>query len=678
MMKRFILFFCFLIVSYSAWSETAYLTLVNRDSTKTFSKTDISIHVGDKEIPLSEFFAVDVANRDPDLLNHPAARRQYIVVIDLLYLNPSQVLEVRKLVQQFVSQVPPDDLIALAAITNQDGLRFFSGLTADRSKLIAGWNAMGKVVLSGMVEGPEGNLYPSNFSAETAPLQLLPDQEFLANLKTYQTDPKVKEQLAPVYIQALVDLSSLFSTIQGRKHLIFFTPGTDVKGLSVDLTEMAKQRQKDDEQKKKDEIAESEEHKNLTELTRPGPRDIEKIAQAGPGTKKSRESDAGVVSRLVEGSDGHIHVFNPSTEDNGFIKDLTEKTQGSYHKLQDFSSAVTQILDSDKTFYVLGWKAEHEKNFHELHPINIKAGASKIEAPTRWLALKPVTEYTPLEMKAHLAQALYKRFGEEDSYRFWSDIILDDGVNRVSSFTEIPGQHLLNTKSRQLKLQFYGYAMEQDQIVDFYSTPISMDLTNPKLKERLQKAGLKVWNVLFAGHGPVTVRTIVLNTETGQTISHTGVVHYKDTDFLLSNPFFPSSNFDWVFWPKPDQTLARRGKQVKYPYTVGADIFAPELNPRVQSAEKGKVIYFKMYNFTQGNNRPSVHLRFLGENGTSFEIEKFGLMQQPRTVQRGGMEAFWTIESLPNLTKGSYRLQVDVIDHGKNKEVIRDVPTTVP
>ncbi len=671
-MKRAPIFFSFLFLCSIASSETMYLTFVSKESKGALAQSEVSFRMDDAEVPLTEFLHVDTTARDANVLAHPVGRRQYVLLIDFLNLTPSQVLEIRKLAQDFVAQVPKEDLIALAGITNEDGLRFFSGFTADRSKLITGWNAMGKVVLSGMMEGPDGNLYSSTFSSDPVPPALLSDEEFLANLKTYEVDPKTREELSPLFIQAFVDLASLLSTIQGRKNVILFSPGTDVKGLRVDLKEMKKE-----EKEEEGEDARAD-HKTLREITQLGPRDLEKMAKQGLQTKRSRDNDANVVSRLIEGTDGHVHIFNPSSEDNGFLKDLAEKTIGSYRKLQEFASSAPQILSSDQNFYILGWQGQREKSFHELHIIQMKAGNTKADFPLRWLAPKPLSEYSPLEKKAHLAQAQYRNFPSSDQYRFWSDIILDDGLNRVSTFTEVLGNSLIATKAKQMQLDFYGFAIEQDgTIVDFYHLPVSLDLSNATLKGKLQKAGLKVWNVLFAGHGPISLRTVVLNSNTGETFTHSGRIPFRDTDFLLTNPFFPSYNFEWVFWPKPDQVQTRRGKEVMYPYKVGPNIFFPELSPRVQADDKGKVIYFKVYNFSPGEKYPSVRLRLLGDNGTTFEIEKFGLMQEPRLVQRGGVELFWTIETLPGLSKGNYRLRVDVIDRGKNKEVIRDVETYV-
>jgi len=188
------------------------MTFLSKDS---LSKSDLILKLDEKEVPIVDFLKVDLASRDPISLSHPAGRRQFIFLVDFLYLSPSQVLEARKLIQGFVEQIPKEDLVALAGITNEDGLRFFSGLTTDRSKLIAGWNSMGQVVLNGMTEGPDGNFYPANFSASPPALQLLSEDAFLGNLKAYTVPEKAKAGMAPLFVQSFVDLSSQI----GRAHV---------------------------------------------------------------------------------------------------------------------------------------------------------------------------------------------------------------------------------------------------------------------------------------------------------------------------------------------------------------------------------------------------------------------------------------------------------------------------
>ena len=670
-MFRMKLAFVFLFtVSYVASAETVYWTFPKKDAAETLSKQDIALRLGEKDVVVSEVFAVDTTNRTLEILSHPAGRRHYFLILDLINLTAPQALQSRKLVEDFLNRIPKDELVALGAITNEDGLRFFSGLTADRSKILSGWNAMGKVVISGNVEGPEGNIYPSDFLAERKIVQLIPDQEFLSNLKTYALNDKAKQELAPLYVQAFVDLASLMSTVPGRKHLIFFSSGTDVSGLQVNLEDFSGAKQ---EQQKTEQEQAEEDHKTLREITQVGPRDRASMDTSDRSTS-GRTNDANVISKLLQGTGTHVHVFRPGDQDNGYLKDLSQKTKGIYQTMQAFPSASQEILNSDKSFYVIAWQTTLQRDFHELQEFELKTRNERVESTPRWLAPKPVIDYTILEKRIRLSQAIYKNFDSAKDYRFWTDIVLDDGFNRISSFTQVPGKPLLNLKAPKLDLMFYGFALEEDgALLDYSSTAISLDLTNANLIGRLQKTGLKVWSVLFAAQRPVTVRTIVWNDSTGEAMTHSAIVDFDATQLLLTTPFFPSSNFDWILWPAPDQVSNRRGKEILYPYQIGADVFAPELFPRLQPQEKGKVVYFKLYNYTPGEKYPEVRLRLISENGNSTEIQKFALLQQPRLIPRGGLEVFWTIDSIPGLNKGSYRFQVNVTDQAQGKSVFRDV-----
>ena len=670
----------FLTLSNLCSSETVYLTFPKTNSGTTLTQQDLSLRINNVDVRPSEFFAVNTSSRDPALLSHPAGRRQYFILVDLIHLNAAQALHIRKLVQDFISLVPREDLVALAAITSEDGLRFFSGLIQDRSKIIHGWNAMGKVNLSGQTEGPEGNLYASSFSPAAAPPEFISDQEFTTNLKKYAVSEKAREQLAPLYVQAFVDMASLLSTVTGRKHLIVFGPGTDVTGLNVNLEELSKSKTEEEQEKEgtASEIQQqAEQHKTMREITTQTTPD--RASMAAPLQNRSgKGNDANVVSRLIQGTGTQVHVFRPADQENNFLKDLAQKSKGLYKKIQDFPAVTKEILNSDTQYYVVAWNAQAQKDFHELQDLTLKAKNERIDTPPRWLAPKPISDYTALEKRIRLSQAIYKNLGSGNNYRFWNDIILDDGFNRISTFSQVSGKHLLGTKARKLDLVFYGFAMEEDgSLLDFASTPISLDLTNSKLIERLQKTGLKVWNVLFSGQKPVTIRTVVWNNETGDAITHSSIIDFDVSQFFLTTPFFPSSNFEWILWPAPDQALRRRGQEVLYPYQIGNNVFAPELYPTLQSAEKGKVVYFKMYNFTPGDKYPAVKLSLIAENGNAIEIQKFALLQQPRLIQRGGLEVFWTIDSIPGLHKGNYRFQVNVTDTAQGKSVIRDVLTAV-
>src|SRR5687767_10183388 len=101
---RLSLFFIALSIVASLCSgETVYLTFPGNNSAEKVLKEDLQLRIREKEIAITELLQVNTASRDYNILSHPAGRRQYFIVVDLLYLNASQALEVRKLIQDFVS-----------------------------------------------------------------------------------------------------------------------------------------------------------------------------------------------------------------------------------------------------------------------------------------------------------------------------------------------------------------------------------------------------------------------------------------------------------------------------------------------------------------------------------------------------------------------------------------------
>jgi hypothetical protein len=203
-----------------------------------------------------------------------------------------------------------------------------------------------------------------------------------------------------------------------------------------------------------------------------------------------------------------------------------------------------------------------------------------------------------------------------------------------------------------------------------------LDLQDEKVKQQLAKAGYKIWNLLWAKHGTVNVRWIMTNSLTGETVTHTERLEIPDSDLTLSKPFFPAVNFDWLVWPKLQASQSRRGYQIQYPYRIGADFFLPELTPKIKK-ERAPVCYFKIYNLLPESKNPPIAFALVDEKGQMAQISQFGLKQEPKFLEHGGMETFWKIVALPNVTPGSYRFRVDMTDTVRRKEVIRDVTLDV-
>jgi hypothetical protein len=657
-MFRFAFVLLITIVSFAAAADTNYVSIIGKDDNDSLlEQKDLKLEIEGKEVPIKEFFFVDTLHPKQKTLLHPAGRRQHIILLDLVFSKPDDIVKARTWMEDLASKASPYDLFALAGITQTNGLRWFCNLTSDRNQLRAGWNSISKDKPAGFMEGPEGNLYPANFKNSTS-IPLLNENSFRKNLDGILVKShSEKDQF--IAVQGLIDVAYLLSTIQGRKNVYFITPGFDTKGLMVTL---------DLERKKKTttESGTEKEPESLETITNTyrSIEELEAIASARPGPPK--QMGAEIVPELFSGTDSHVNVLSFAPERNGFLDDLTSKTGGSYH-LGNFDPA--QVLNTDRFYYIAGW--EDVATEKALCSIHFSSHNRKIETTGKWLAPKNHTDYSVEEKRAKIAEAIFKDYKKADpSHQFWADFYFEGGLNKVPMFVQISGDYLLRTKSDSRKLEIYNFVIDADQsIVDLQSSVIELDLKNKKLRERIENAGLKVWHVLLGSTKPMEVRWVILDDQSGEIFTHSEVLDVKENQMTMSRPFMPSTDMRWVIWPKPDETISHRGVDIRYPYTSANGFFFPDLSPQINLVEKNRVVYFRLYNLLPESTNPPVHFHLMDSQGNSSEITQFQLLQKPGMLQHQGIELFWIVNAFPNVQPGTYRFRVDVQDPAGKGEI---------
>ena len=649
-----------LISTVSSAADVAYVSIVGGNEESLLEQKDLKLEVDGKEIPIKEFFYVDTLHPKQRTLLHPAGRRQHVIVLDLVLSKADDIVKARAMMEELSSKAPEQDLFAMAAITQVDGLRWFCHLTSDRNQIRAAWNSISKEKASGFDEGPEGNLYSSKF-AGTVPVQQISEDSFRKNLATFA--PKATDQDRFIVVQGLVDIAYLLSTIEGRKNVYLFTPGLDAKGLSVNLD--LDRRKKGETQQ----AAAANDPTTFDSMATPT-RDIEELAKQGP-SRRPRETGVEIIPDLYSGTDAHVHVISSSAERNGFLEDLTSKTTGVYF---DGVLDTTRVLNSDRFYYVISWEEmETEKT---LNSLKVSSGNREIQASNKWLAPKYFAEYTRDEKRAMISEAVFKDYGQQQpDVNFWADFYFEEGLNKIPAFTQISGSKLLKGNQESRVLEIYGYVIDSDQkIVDFRSSVVEMDLTNKKLRERLEKSGVKVWQILLGSTKPMKIRWIVLDGQSGEIMTHSMAFDVKETEMTMSNPFVPSTDMQWIIWPKPTDQLGHRGVNLRYPYSTGDGVFFPELAPVVNTNDKSRVVYFKIYNLLPESQNPPVRFHLLDSQGKASEVMEFNLLKKPSQIEHQGLELFWTVNAFPNVQPGEYRLRVDIKEPAGKTGIAAEIP----
>jgi len=672
--------FCFctfiLLAALPLWATPVYLSFVEKGE-GSIDKSQVHLKLEEVDVAVADLTYVDTTNRSSQILAHAGGRRLYIFVYDFLFSTPDSLLQARKTTEMFLAIIPPQDLISVAGITSRDGLKLFCAPTADRNKVIAGLNWMGQKKIDGMIEGPEGNLYPEDFSASNTPVGLIPDAAFLQNIKSYAVAEKDKKEVRPVLLQSLADLGFLLSALDGRKHVILFTPGADSSGLNINLP----LREKVSKKRAPDQPGADIEHQDIDSITdtSASPERLQAKASVGPRRRPKTQSGE-TLPDLVAGTDAHVHIFHSGTQEYGLFKNLASRTEGTFVTPEtDVNSTIDQIVSSDKSFYVVSGEATTDK-MKDLNAVHLNVQGKEVSATQKWLIPKIPTNYTPMEKKAKIAESIYKnQHRPPASYHFWADFMLDQSSSRLPVFIQIDGPSLLQTKAEILDLEFYAFSTDKSgAVLDFSYFVFSLDLKNKSLQDKLKSSGIKIWNVLLGNVQPATVHWSIVNLQTNEMLDQSVSIEGMEPTMTLTQPFFPDLNLDWIVWPNPMQNQTKRGLDISYPYKVGADmLFFPSFSPTLKKATDGQVFFLRAYNLSTPGKIPNMRVSLVDAGGKASEIKTLGLLQNPTPVEPKGMGMFWRLATVPDLAPGDYELKVSTMDPVRNQEIIREMQTKV-
>ena len=674
-----IILILFLIASApSLVADPVYLTFLASEH-GPLDKGQVTVRFDEVEGTVTEVLPVDTSNRPPAILQHPGGRRLYVFVYDFLFSSPENLVQARKNTEAFISKIPKEELIAIAGINGVDGLKMYCAPTADRNKVIAGLNWMGQKKVTGMLEGPEGNLYPENFSGSETPLALLPDATFLQNIRGYAIREKDQEKMRPVLLQGLADLGFLLSTINGRKHLLLFTPGTNTEGLSIHLPlRTAPPKRKPGAADQAPDVP----HDDLDSITDTTMTKERMLSRAGEGgyKRKGQKQSGDTLADLIAATDTHVHVFHNGTQEHNLFKNLTTRSAGNFvTPEQDVASVIDKVLSSDRMFYVMKADVAVDK-MKDLNNMRINVQGKDITASSKWLLPKIPANYTSMEKKAKIAENIYKDYGRPPAeYGFWSDFLLEQNGSRLPSFVQIDGPSLMQNKSEFVDLEFYGFSTAQDgSVLDFTYFVFSVDLTNKNLKEKLKSSGVKIWSVLLGNMQPATVNWTIMNLQTNELVDQSVPIDGIAPAMTMTQPFFPSLNLNWMVWPAPTSSTTKRGKEITYPYKEGKDmLFFPDISPVLKKSVDGQVFFLRVYNLPSAGKIPPVRVSLVDSSGKANEVKTLGLMQNPTPVEPSGMGLFWKLATLPNVPPGEYQLKITALDPARNQVIQREVKTKV-
>ncbi|HEX6199598.1 MAG TPA: VWA domain-containing protein, partial [Thermoanaerobaculia bacterium] len=216
---------------------------------------DFEVYDRGRQQVVTGFDVVDLGVLEPGAIQGPraldlaipsAARRHFLLLFDLTFATPASVTKARDAAHDFVLQeLHPTDLAAVATFSLDLGPRLLVTFTPDRAQLARAIDTMGAPRLLDqngtvdplrfMIEDPNRPGMSSTFGESERGAGSFAgrvDQEVSEYLKVIA---KQMDKLEKIYLRgrvsswvsALDEMAQTLGTVDGRKHVVFFTEGFD-------------------------------------------------------------------------------------------------------------------------------------------------------------------------------------------------------------------------------------------------------------------------------------------------------------------------------------------------------------------------------------------------------------------------------------------------------------------
>jgi len=630
---------------------------------------------------------------------YPAARRQFLLFFDFAFATPARISEARKASLDFIQEkILPTDLAAVATYSHMGGLKIIANFSNDREQLFHTINTLGLVESRQRMNGPAGFSFPTfaqtpqDFMARAestdtiaAAIGAAEFRELLQRTQK-QTERIYKGHVAD-FVSELKKLSIALNTIQGRKHIIYFSEGFDSKVITG---------------------------KSLHGLSQ----DSEDFAASGgipPSDTESRFGDTGLRMKLynalkmIASADTPIHTIDIGglrtqagalTQIDGVARDMTAIRRGqealtvmsretggqTYRNINTLDEPLKNLLKVTNSYYIIGYYPEDTKKKGKFRKIKIKTNRPAVSISYRkgYYEEKPYKEYSNLEKRLQLVEYIVKDIprGEIQFDSFVSAFRGKEGICQVPVLIKFPGRQFLERR-KNIKLEIYGYAISNSGVFKdyFYQT---LTISPGKVKKKLELYGIKHFDLNLVPPGDYMIRLIVRDKETGEIGCQTQEISVPDYDkgnLALSGLVFIQPDTGWIlsrgYNPKTP-TGRKKGVNLPldYPYVLNNKPFVPGVVPVLNSSSKAQ-FYLRVYNLRLHPQLqvPQTEMSFeiMDKDGKSTLFRDVNLLQTPTQLEPGVFDFLFQADFL-NLAPGPYQLKLSFKDSLATQEVVSKTP----
>ncbi len=444
-----------------------------------------------------------------------AARRNFLLLFDLSYGNPKSFARAQKAARDFVTgAVAPNDLVGVATIDADRGLRLLSAFTTDRSLTEAAVTNPSELVSHDPLQ--IAGRYAFQAVTSGAP-RVGADPELIAGhmklyLDTTHENDQFERRRVELQLGWLGELAMMMRRVPGRKQVVLLSEGFNAQSVQG-----------------RDARDSAESATEMEQVTRGATFRVDNDVRLGSTaalsalaamTKTFHEADVVLHAIDLQGVRLENDVTTGSRlNSNDGLGLLTRATGGTlFERSNDLRSGFGRLLHEQELVYVLAFQTGNDSP-GRFHPLTVRVTGvppgARVYTRTGYYEAGLETLQERSISNAEVILNDLPQDGLRVAARA-SALAAENGVARVPVALEIRGEDILrDVLETSAGLEIFVYAFGEDGTVrDSIYNGITLDLA--KVGRQLQTAGVKYIGSLALPPGKYAIRSLVRVAKTGR------------------------------------------------------------------------------------------------------------------------------------------------------------------
>ncbi len=591
----------------------------------------------------------------------PPERRNFLLLFDLSFAAPREVLRSRDAAASFVSQMAPDDRAGISTISVEHGAHLLLTFTSDRRQLIAAIGSLGSTAVVPTAEDPLAmafalpgdphlaKMFVGDQGAPRGNSDISSTTKVLAMTARKSGDEFASAQVSR-QLHGLSALAEAMDLVPGRKIVVYFSEGFDARLLVGNLHQDPAETSAENDAMTSGQFWQIDVDKRYsnTPLQR----------QLSETLAFFRRSDCVIYPIDIGGlkAEGDVGIGSLRHGEDALFT-IAAATGGEViPNANDVSAALRRISERTSVTYILSFRPSRrlpEGAFHHLK-VRCRAKGARVSARSGYFERKGFSHMGPLERSLSAAQIVS---GNQNGGVAMDVLVLpirDEPLGQVPVVIEVPQGAFMEARAKPMRLGIYVYALnERQEVQDFFSRQISRS----GIAADQERQVFRYYGTLRLLPGHYSIRALVRDEDSGRFGYRTASLNLEapgTTGPALLSPLFVGSPESGV----GVRAMREEGAPVREPFSLSGNSFIPALRPLLRTDETTRVCLL-LYDSGRLSTAADlgIDVNVVDSAHRSFVPEAFRLLGRTAADQTGLVKLLAEFQP-GNLPPGDYELCV--------------------